>query len=115
MPTAGRAPMTARWASMPRAVRGAIAAAPFTAVLWLVMLAGAISSGALVEDISHRAWFAELSYGLPSFSTGNWFTTFSGMFILAEPVAYFGVLVLIPLSVGWLEATRGTGTAVLSR
>jgi lysylphosphatidylglycerol synthetase-like protein (DUF2156 family) len=114
MPTAQQAAAPTRWGSMLRAVRGAIAAAPFTAVLWLVVLGGGIATGALLEDISHRAWFAALSYGLPSFSSGNWLTTFSGMFFLAEPVAYLSVLLLIPLSVGWLEATRGTRTAVLA-
>ncbi|MFL4476333.1 bifunctional lysylphosphatidylglycerol flippase/synthetase MprF, partial [Paeniglutamicibacter sp. MACA_103] len=93
---------------------GVFARAPFTAVLWLVVLGGGVATGALSGSVGHEPWFAALSYGLPSFSTGNWFTTLSGMFILSEPVAYLSVLALIPLGVGWLEATRGTRTAVLA-
>ncbi|WP_411733084.1 bifunctional lysylphosphatidylglycerol flippase/synthetase MprF [Paeniglutamicibacter sp.] len=100
--------------SAARAVRGIFATAPFTAGLWLVVLGAGIATGTLAGGSGQQAWLAELSYGLPSFSTGNWFTTLSGMFILAEPAGYLSVLVLIPLGVGWLEATRGTRTAVLA-
>lgn len=97
-----------------RLVRGIFATTPFTAVLWLAVLGIGAGTGALTGRVGHQAWFAEPSYGLPSFSAGNWLTTFMGMFVLADPVTYLSVLALIPLGVGWLEATRGTRTAVLA-
>ncbi|NKG20516.1 bifunctional lysylphosphatidylglycerol flippase/synthetase MprF [Paeniglutamicibacter terrestris] len=95
-------------------MRGVLAAAPFTVVLWLAVAAGGVLSGGLLRDIGQEPWFAQLSYGLPAFDTGNWFTTITGMFVLSEPVAYLSVLLLIPLGVGWLEVTRGSKTALLT-
>ncbi|WP_181578276.1 DUF2156 domain-containing protein [Arthrobacter sp. AQ5-05] len=114
MPGTRRAPLTTRWASMLRAVRAAIAAAPFTAVLWLVVLLAGILTGTIFGAGSRNNWFDAIGFPLPTGEGGTWAGAFAGIVILTEPLAYISVLLLLPLGVGWLEATRGTRTAVLA-
>ncbi|MFL4474358.1 hypothetical protein ACIPVK_10210, partial [Paeniglutamicibacter sp. MACA_103] len=46
--------------SAARVVRGVFARAPFTAVLWLVVLGGGVATGALSGSVGHEPWFAAL-------------------------------------------------------
>lgn len=108
------APLPSRRAALLRPVRGAISAVPFTSALWLVVLLAGIISGAIYGAGPRNSWFDALGFPLPTGEGGTWAGAIAGTVLLTEPLAYVSVLLLIPLGVGWLEATRGTRTAVLA-
>lgn len=108
------APLPSRRAALLRPVRGAVSAVPFTSALWLVVLLAGIISGAIYGAGPRNSWFDALGFPLPTGEGGTWAGAIAGTVLLTEPLAYVSVLLLIPLGVGWLEATRGTRTAVLA-
>lgn len=94
--------------------RGVVSRTPFTLALVLGILLGGLLTGSLFRTAGNNQWFADLAYGLPAFSSGDWLSALAGTFVLGDPPSYVAVMLLIPLGVGWLEATRGTKAAVLT-
>ncbi|GAA1497810.1 bifunctional lysylphosphatidylglycerol flippase/synthetase MprF [Paeniglutamicibacter kerguelensis] len=95
-------------------VYGAVSKAPFTVALMGAILLSGLITRSLFRTVGNNRWFEDLAYGLPAFSSGDWLTAITGTFVLGEPGSYLLVLILIPLSVGWLEVFRGTKSAVLT-
>ena len=93
---------------------GAVSKAPFTVALMGAILLSGLITRSLFRTVGNNRWFEDLAYGLPAFSNGDWLTAITGTFVLGEPGSYLLVMILIPLSVGWLEVFRGTKSAVLT-
>ncbi|UCR88259.1 bifunctional lysylphosphatidylglycerol flippase/synthetase MprF [Mycetocola spongiae] len=103
------APAVGRW--HPRRLRAAAIRIPFTLSLFAVMFFMAITTAALWEPIHERRFFPAIAYGLPSFEKGHWWTLLTGMLWEPRPAMYIGLIILIPVSVMWLELRRGSAVA----
>ena len=93
---------------------GAVSKAPFTVALMGAILLSGLITRSLFRTIGNNRWFEDLAYGLPAFSNGDWLTAITGTFVLSEPASYLLVMFLVPLSVGWLEVSRGTKSAIVT-
>ncbi|MGL3805985.1 bifunctional lysylphosphatidylglycerol flippase/synthetase MprF [Paeniglutamicibacter sp. R2-26] len=93
-------------------VSGAVVKAPFTVALMGAIVLCGLVTGSLFRTSANNRWFEDLAYGLPAFGNGDWLTAVTGTFVLSEPVSYLLVVFLLPLSVGWLEVSRGTRSAL---
>lgn len=87
--------------------------APASIVLSVLLVVAGILSGGLVRSVQVAPWYDDLAYGVPALLAGHWWSPVTGTFLVTSPPGYLLLLVLVPLSIGWLEWRRGTRTAVL--
>jgi lysylphosphatidylglycerol synthetase-like protein (DUF2156 family) len=85
---------------------------PFTvAGLALIVTLGALF-GSFVTPLSEHDWGDRLSYGVPAFADGRWWSVFTGVPFAITPLCYVAVLASFAGFVGLLEHRLGTAKAV---
>lgn len=88
---------------------------PFTvAGLATILLLGALvgTFGTAVADLPHGG--AAISYGVPTFAEGQWWTVFTGAPFAIIPLFYLPILVSFAVFVGLAEYRLGTARAALA-
>lgn len=80
-------------------------------VVILVLIVGVVGRG-LWSPIVDRPWWDDLSYGVPAFEAGQWWTPLTGTFLVVSPLVYIPT-VLGFAGMAYLEWKRGWRTALL--
>lgn len=93
-----------------RALR-ALARVPVTVGLLIALVAVGIATGGLLAPVADQPWYETVAYGVPSFADGRWWTIVTGTFLVAHPLGYLPIALLVPAGVGWLEVRRGSAVA----
>jgi lysylphosphatidylglycerol synthetase-like protein (DUF2156 family) len=100
-------------AARPRVGRvlGTLARVPVTLGLLVVLAAVGLATGGFVAPVADAPWYETFAYGVPSFADGRWWTVVTGTFLVAHPLGYLPIALLVPAGVGWLEVRRGSAVA----
>ncbi len=94
-------------------LRTLVTRVPFTTAVVVVMLVLAVVTGTLWNELSTASWFPRVSFGLPSFQAGRYWTVVSGAFFAIIPLYYVLVAGGFALLVGFTEWRIGTGRTVV--
>lgn len=87
---------------------------PFTigGVVTIVVLG--VLFGTFWTQVTDQPWGAAVSYGLPSFADGRWWTAVTGVPFAVTPLCYVAVLASFAAFVGFAEHRIGTRRTVLA-
>ena len=85
---------------------------PFTAAGLAVIVTLGVLFGTFATPIGEHAWGDRLSYGVPAFQDGRWWSVFTGVPFAIEPLFYVAVLASFATFVGLLEHRLGTVRAM---
>lgn len=120
MPAPGDGPSTAVPAPPRRttiaavvAVRRALAIAPFTAILTLVLLVTGLTSQGLWRPIRDTHWYPDIADGVPGLREGHWWTPVTGIPFGVTPAVFITFIVVTPFLLGWAESRLGTVRTVV--
>ncbi|MGO1315838.1 MAG: bifunctional lysylphosphatidylglycerol flippase/synthetase MprF [Cellulomonadaceae bacterium] len=87
---------------------------PFTYAVLVLMIGAGVASGALWTSGVDQPWWPSISYGLPAFAEGRWWTVVTGSLLTQEPGHYVPLLGGMALFLSWTEWHFGTArTAAL--
>lgn len=92
--------------------RAVIARLPATLGVVVLLLAVGVVGQGLWTPVTAQPWWEELSYGLPAFGAGQWWTPLTGTFLVVSPLVYVPTLLSF-LGMAFLEWRRGWRTALL--
>jgi lysylphosphatidylglycerol synthetase-like protein (DUF2156 family) len=81
---------------------------PFTFAGLLVIVTLGLFFGSFVTPLEEHAWGDRLSYGVPAFEDGRWWSVFTGVPFAITPLSYVAVLASFAAFVGLLEHRLGT-------
>lgn len=85
---------------------------PFTAAGLAVIVTLGVLFGSFATPISESHWGDRLSYGVPAFQDGRWWSVFTGVPFAITPLCYVAVLASFAAFVGLLEHRLGTVKAM---
>lgn len=86
---------------------------PFTITVVALMLVIGVATGSLWMPLEHSSAWESVSYGLPAFRAGQWWTVVTGSFFAAVPVQYLAVAGGFLVLVGVAEWRMGTSRTVV--
>ncbi|GAA2003111.1 DUF2156 domain-containing protein [Nakamurella flavida] len=86
---------------------------PFTTAYVLITMALSIAFGTLWSNAEDKPWYPDISYGLPSFEAGRWWTLVTGNFFALYPVYYLFVAGAFALLTGFAEYKLGTRRTIV--
>lgn len=92
-------------------VRRVVAFAPATWVVIAALLVVGVIGEGLWTPANEQRWFTVVAYGVPSFEAGQWWTPFTGTFVVVTPAFYIPTLLSF-VGMAWVEHRRGTWFAV---
>jgi len=81
---------------------------PFTVAGFLAIVTLGLLFGSFVTPLGEHAWGDRLSYGVPAFEDGRWWSVFTGVPFAITPLCYVAVLASFAAFVGLLEHRIGT-------
>jgi lysylphosphatidylglycerol synthetase-like protein (DUF2156 family) len=81
---------------------------PFTVAGLLVIVTLGLLFGSFVTPLGEHAWGERLSYGVPAFADGRWWSVFTSVPFAITPLCYVAVLASFAAFVGLLEHRLGT-------
>ncbi len=87
---------------------------PFTATVVALMLVLGLVTGTLWNALESRPLFLDVSYGLPAFQLGQWWTVVTGAMFALTPAQYVPVAGGFAVLVGFAEYTLGTRRAAVA-
>lgn len=82
-----------------------------SSILGLLLVVGIVTQG-LWKAIDTQAWWHIVSYGLPAFEMGQWWTPLIGTFLVVAPIVYVPTLLGF-VGMAYLEWRRGSRVALL--
>jgi lysylphosphatidylglycerol synthetase-like protein (DUF2156 family) len=85
---------------------------PFTVAGLFVIVTLGLLFGSFVTPIGEHAWGERLSYGVPAFADGRWWSVFTGVPFAITPLCYVAVLASFAAFVGLVEHRLGTVKAM---
>lgn len=85
---------------------------PFTAAGLAVIVTLGVLFGSFATPIGESRWGDRLSYGVPAFQDGRWWSVFTGVPFAITPLCYVAVLASFAAFVGLLEHRLGTVRAM---
>ncbi len=86
---------------------------PYTIGASVFMLVLGAATGTLWNGLSSRPMFDHVSYGLPAFQQGQWWTPFTGSPFALVPLQYVAVVGVFLVGVGFCEWRLGTKLAIV--
>lgn len=101
LPVTARRDRWARFLAVARRV-------PFTSCYVLITLVLSVVCGTLWSNAEDKSWYPDISYGLPSFEEGRWWTLLTGNFFALYPVYYLFVAGAFAVLTGFAEYRLGT-------
>ncbi|TDV45405.1 uncharacterized protein DUF2156 [Actinophytocola oryzae] len=81
---------------------------PFTVAGLVVIVTLGLLFGSFVTPLGEHAWGERLSYGVPAFADGRWWSVFTGVPFAITPLCYVAVLASFAAFVGLAEHRLGT-------
>src|SRR5262245_50480969 len=84
----------------------------FTAIGLLAIVTLGLLFGSFATPIGEHPWGERLSYGVPAFADGRWWSVFTGVPFAITPLCYVAVLASFAGFVGLLEHRLGTARAM---
>jgi lysylphosphatidylglycerol synthetase-like protein (DUF2156 family) len=85
---------------------------PFTAAGFAVIVTLGVLFGSFATPIGEHVWGSRLSYGVPAFEDGRWWSVFTGVPFAITPLCYVAVLASFAAFVGLAEHRLGTAKAM---
>ncbi len=95
-----------------RKVAPSISRTPATISVIVILLAVGILGQGLWRPVTDQSWWETLSYGLPSFEDGSWWTPLTGTFLVVHPSIYVPTVIGF-VGMAYLEWRRGWKVALL--
>ncbi|QLD11713.1 bifunctional lysylphosphatidylglycerol flippase/synthetase MprF [Microbacterium oleivorans] len=84
---------------------------PATVSVVVLVLAAGVAGQGLWTPTSSQPWWDDVSYGLPAFAAGQWWTPLTGTFLVVAPIVYVPTLLGF-VGMGYLEWRRGWRVAL---
>jgi lysylphosphatidylglycerol synthetase-like protein (DUF2156 family) len=81
---------------------------PLTSALVVAILVLSVVTRTLWDPLLDRPLHASVTYGLPAFEQGRWWTVAAGAFFAAQPIQYLPILVGLMVFGGFAEWRLGT-------